>query len=243
MNWQRGLLLAGINLVAVAPLILLLEARDARYVRDREQSGSLPADSHVRVAAIYRRQHARLIVAQEDQTVTLNPCGMWTHDSPQMRVVTFGNLPATTLAEWRQVCPDNWSLSGMLQGEPAWGLTRSRLASQKKIDLALGTMIALQWFLVGSFPLGVPQNGGQRQEGSSQPALSSARASRSFLPSIASRSFQLPCPPFPGSCGSACSSGSQFASSGARSPDYLDHSRNRSPPAFISATPNPLLCW
>jgi hypothetical protein len=34
MNWRRGLLLAGINLLAAVPLISLLAARDSQYVKE-----------------------------------------------------------------------------------------------------------------------------------------------------------------------------------------------------------------
>jgi hypothetical protein len=37
MNWRRGVLLAGINLLVAVPLILSTEARDAAYLR-REMS-------------------------------------------------------------------------------------------------------------------------------------------------------------------------------------------------------------
>jgi len=153
MNWRRGPLLAGINLVAAIPLIMMLEARDAQYVREREESYVPATRSPVFKAPPYLPPHAKLIAAQDEQTITFNPCGLWVHYPPQMRAVTFGNLPAATSAEWREVCPQGWSLSGMLQGNAGFGLTRSNLAAQKKVDIGLCVLIALQWFLVGAFPL------------------------------------------------------------------------------------------
>jgi hypothetical protein len=158
MNWRRGLLLAGINLVAAVPLILMLDARDEQYLREREDSAAPTFRSPMVVVAAPSLPHrARLIAIQEDQTVAFSPCGIWADYPPQMRVVTFGNLPAATLAEWREVCPSAWSLSGMLQGKAEWGLTRSKLASQRKVDAGLCLMIALQWFLVGAFQLRQPK--------------------------------------------------------------------------------------
>ena len=38
MNWRRGLLLAGIHLVVAGTLIVWMEARDAQFLRDSQES-------------------------------------------------------------------------------------------------------------------------------------------------------------------------------------------------------------
>ena len=43
MKWRRGLLLAGVNLVAALPLILMMESEDAQYLRDHSPGAKVVA--------------------------------------------------------------------------------------------------------------------------------------------------------------------------------------------------------
>jgi hypothetical protein len=158
MHWRRGLLLVVINLVAAIPLILKLDTRDAQYVREREENIALATkEAAARETAPKEELPTKSETTQEGETVSFNPCGMWVEYPPQMRIATFGNLPAATLAQWRDVCPSSWSLSGMLEGKVEWGLTRAKLAVQRKVDMGFCMLIAVQWFLIGAFPLRQPK--------------------------------------------------------------------------------------
>lgn len=154
MKWRRGVLLAFVNLAAALPLILMLEARDARWLDEngkafRFRSSHGPVDA----AAFDRRQTARLARIQEEQTVEFSPCAMWVEYPVQEEVVRMGNLPAFTLTGWRMECPPAWSLSALPVFDSMKGPIRARFSARRRLDLALLPLIALQWFLVGGFPL------------------------------------------------------------------------------------------
>ncbi len=136
MNWRRGLLLAGIHLAVAVPLILTLEARDAEFLRNRHITMTPPAQ-------------ASPPAAQEGETVSFSPYGMWVHYPPQTYIVQVANLPAFVLTGWRMESPAHWTLAGRLQAD--WEHRTVEL--QSRVDKGLILLIAIQWFLVGGFPL------------------------------------------------------------------------------------------
>ncbi len=154
MNWRRGLLLAGINLIAAVPLICLLAARDAQFIKEREPQSAVPA---IRPGIVDRefkpRVEARLVLVQEDQTVSFSPCGLWGHILPQVSAVQLGNLPAFVLSQWREACPPRWSIASMLGVQVAGLSSPDNVKAMRRVDVALCLMIAIQWFLIGGFPL------------------------------------------------------------------------------------------
>lgn len=158
MNWQRGLLLAGIQLAVAVPLILMTEARDAQFLLDRAES---TAEARMEEAptkpATASPAPAKEDAEQASVTVSFNPCTMWTHYPPQDYVVQFANLPAFVLTQWRVPCPSRWSLSGMLGAGSTWPQTPLSLVWQKQVDLGLALLIAIQWFFIGGFPLVRPR--------------------------------------------------------------------------------------
>jgi hypothetical protein len=153
MDWRRGLLLAGINLVAAVPLICLLAARDARFLKEREQQSAAP---EMRPRTVDRqfnpRSGARLVQVQEEQTVSFDPCTLWGHYPPQVSEVQLGNLPAFVLSQWQVDCPPRWSVASMLGVSAAAWTSPDNFKAKRRVDVALCQMIALQWFLIGSFP-------------------------------------------------------------------------------------------
>jgi len=158
MNWRRGVLLAGINLVTAVPLIYLLAVRDAQFLKEREQQSAVPE----MLPRNMNREFSplvgvRIVQVQEEQTVTFNPCGLWAHYPPQVSVVQLGNLPAFVLSQWREACPPRWSVAGMLGVRVAGWSTPDNFKAMRKVDAALCLMIAIQWFLIGSFPLSRPR--------------------------------------------------------------------------------------
>jgi len=154
MNWRRGLLLAGMNLLAAVPLICLLTAEQAQFMKERGQQSGVPA---VRAQIIDRqlsptKGKLRIVRVQEEQTVTFSPCGLWPHYPPQVSVVQLGNLPAYVLSQWNVVCPPKWSIAGRL-GIGENGVFSNNVELKYRLDVAFCLLIAVQWFLIGSFPL------------------------------------------------------------------------------------------
>jgi hypothetical protein len=154
MNWRRGLLLAGIHLALAVPLILMMEARNAEFLRDRsEGAAQAQREDASKTPAPAEQAPNQEDSAQESVTFTLDPCTMWVNYPPQDYVVQFANLPAFVLTQWRVPCPSPWSLSGILGAGSTWPQTPLSLAWQKQVDLGLALLVAIQWFFIGGFPL------------------------------------------------------------------------------------------
>jgi hypothetical protein len=163
MRWQRGLLLAGINLVAALPLILVLEARDAEYLRVEEEKTAVAGGEATRdVAAPQKEAQEKPEAPQEEQTVSFDCMEAWIYYPIEVRVVKSGNLPAFVLTGWRLACDADWTLTGILEGEFARASKHANLTKrrkfemerilQQKVDAAMYILIAIQWFLLGAFP-------------------------------------------------------------------------------------------
>jgi hypothetical protein len=152
MNWRRGLLLAGINLLVAVPLVCLLAARDMRYMKERQQSANgetLRIDSSGEVSSA----PTKIVQVQEEQTVSFSPCGMWVHYPAQTYVVQFGNLPAFVLTQWRIVCPAKWSIAARLGVDVSGWISEANFKAMRRVDVALCVLIVIQWLLIGGFPL------------------------------------------------------------------------------------------
>src|SRR5580698_9337760 len=115
MNWKRGLVLAGLNLLAAVPMILLLDVRDARELRNRDQNDAR-TDLHLQLKPAFRPSSVRILRVQEEQAVGFNPCGMSPNYSTLQEIVYIGNIPASTITGWRAFCRPEWSISGRLFG-------------------------------------------------------------------------------------------------------------------------------
>jgi hypothetical protein len=156
MRWRRGLLLAGIHLAVALPMIWIMEARDQKAMRDEDENSAEAA----REAAAKPPEPVKPVPApasseQGEETVTFSPnsCGMWVDYPLQVVVVQGADMPALALAGWEMDCPPGWSIAGRLRGNMKWPPTPSWMATQRRIDEGLGFLIALQWFLIGAFPL------------------------------------------------------------------------------------------
>jgi hypothetical protein len=152
MNWRRGLLLAGMNLLAAVPLICLLAARDAQYMKEREQRSANEEGLRIDSSGEISAAPTNFVQVQEERTVTFSPCGLWPHYPPQVSAVQLGNIPAFVLSQWNVVCPPRWSEAAML-GIRANGVFSNNLEARNRLDVSLCILIAIQWFLIGSFPL------------------------------------------------------------------------------------------
>jgi hypothetical protein len=155
MNWRRGLLLAGINLAVAIPMILTMEARDQKYALTQDEimakTAMKDAPSPPEPPAAVPDQAGP---EQSEETVSFDPCMVWgVHYPAQVVVVQGVNMPSVALAGWEEICPSHWSLAGRLRGKMTWPPTPLWMESQRKIDAGLCLFIALQWFLMGGFPL------------------------------------------------------------------------------------------
>jgi hypothetical protein len=154
MNWRRGLLLAGINLAAALPMILMMEARDQKEALTQEEIMARTAREVVpRPPEPPTPKPAAANPEQAEEAVGFNPCGMWVHYPVHVLVVQAADMPSVALAGWEDVCPPHWSLAGRLREKRTWPPTPLWMEMQRKIDAGLCMFIAVQWFSMGGFPL------------------------------------------------------------------------------------------
>ena len=155
MNWRRGLLLAGINLAVALPIILMMEARDQKEALTPEEiMAKAPREGAPRPPEPPTPKPAQANPEQAEETVTFDPCGMWgAHYPTEVVVVQAVGMPSFALAGWGVNCPPHWSLAGRLRGRWTWPPTPLWMETQREIDTGLCLLIAIQWFLMGGFPL------------------------------------------------------------------------------------------
>ena len=170
MNWRRGVLLAGLNLAAALAMIVVLDARDARFVRERDARSEIRRSTPEAAPGFVSdapepTTSAKLVLVQDSEatgTVTFDPCEAWIRNYPiQEGVVRLGNPPAAILSGWRLQCPAKWSLAIRVLGTYDTGLTRQSLTRHYLVEAVLCVLIVFQWFLIGSFPLTSPRRSWQ----------------------------------------------------------------------------------
>src|SRR5215469_2946442 len=159
MNWRRGLLMAGIHLAVAVPLILSLEASDARMLQIREEANA----EATRESAVSPSQSAQPnsdqqgSLAGETVAFDLDPCSMTTRYPAQALVEQSATFPTLFFTGWRVYCAPDWSMAGRMNAGRWRGPTISDEAAansaKRQADLAFVLVVAFQWFLVGSFPL------------------------------------------------------------------------------------------
>ncbi len=142
MNWRRGILLAGINLAVAVPLIVMLEVKDEASIREWDARPAQVTDDAATSEG-------------EGQTVAFNPCSLWVHYSAQQDMVWFPNPSAAILSGFQQLCPLRWTLAGRLNVGYSW--SSSTIPARRKVAWGFAFLIAIQWMLVGAFPLSRPK--------------------------------------------------------------------------------------
>ncbi|MGA1983436.1 MAG: hypothetical protein ABSG84_13345 [Acidobacteriaceae bacterium] len=175
MNWRRGILLAAINLAVAVPLIVSLEMRDATAMRERKQP--TPSSTATETAPAGPNQ----ALGPKNEVVSFNPCWMTYELSPREKLVVFANLPVIALTDWRAPCPARWTLAGVLKAGD-WTSGPSFLAKRREVDVGLLFLIALQWFLLGAFPIKGPRK--WREPGMFITICSAIAAVLLFIPQI-----------------------------------------------------------
>jgi hypothetical protein len=138
MNWRRGLLLAGIHLGVAGSLLAWQESEYWHYLKS-DQVGPSPA-------------RLELAAFQEEQAINFNPCaddGVWDSEmSPQGRISEVANLPVALLTGWHEPCRSPGFLDSMVRMR----FHRTR-GSEILILVILCALVAVEWLLVGGFPL------------------------------------------------------------------------------------------
>ncbi len=143
-------MLAGINLAVAVPLIVMLEVKDEASLREWD---ARPAQ--VAPPAWFPGEAAP--PEGEGQTVGFSPCDLWAHYSysAQQDMVWLPNLSASILSGFQQVCPPRWTLAGRLN--VGYSLSSSTIPARRKVAWGFGLLVAVQWILVGTFPLSRPK--------------------------------------------------------------------------------------
>jgi hypothetical protein len=138
MNWRRGLLLAGIHLAVTGSLMVWQEARVWRYFPSKP--------------VLQRPAETETMGPDGEITVSFKYCeegSNWVgHQSSQEKIVGFENLPVVLLSGWHTPCSTWGTVTSMIEKR----LHRTRI-SEVMILSILCTLVAVQWFLVGGFPL------------------------------------------------------------------------------------------
>jgi hypothetical protein len=145
-QWRRGMVLAGIHLVICVPLIVWQEASRWDWVRSQENVPPLRLSRPVPPPP----PPDLFTPSDEGETVSFSPCGLWRHTPWQGRIIVFGELPAAAISQWGEPCPPIWSFAGLIG--VCWP-NRSSRRKEVELSTCLWSLIALQWILVGGFPL------------------------------------------------------------------------------------------
>ena len=138
MNWRRGLLLAGIHLVVTGSLFVWQETWYWRYIPSKP--------------VLQRPVETETIGPDGEITISFHICDegsdFYGQMSPQEKLVVSENLPVVLLSGWHIPCSSGGTVTSMIEKR----LHRSR-TSEVVILSILCALVAVQWFLVGGFPL------------------------------------------------------------------------------------------
>lgn len=146
MKFRRGVLFAAIHLAIAIPILVSLEHRDAEYVRDHYVPNARLYDGDPGTDSGKRTDEGEVIV-------NLDPCRMTFHFEPNQRLLHYVNLPAFLVSAWRYPCPPHWSLAWNFHRNPILALTPANLEVLREEDIGFALLIAIQWLVVGVFPL------------------------------------------------------------------------------------------
>jgi hypothetical protein len=139
MNWRRGILLAGIHLAVAVPLMVWAEATWWPFIR---------TDANTLTDAEKEQ-------ITEGELIT-SPCYGWQYCWPvnpeRGEVVPMDNLPIALLSGWHEPCKRSSRIDAVVEGR----LGRTRRSEIVTVSiLFLGA--AIQWLLIGGFPLTQPK--------------------------------------------------------------------------------------
>jgi hypothetical protein len=176
MQWRRGFAFTAVHLVVAFSIVAAIEADDFAMWRDHYSRFLPPAQK----PSIAPNSSGNSV---SDNILDINICGMIDETSPRERIIGFADLPAAFLTGWRMPCPPHWTVSGMLIGTTWEHPTPTRLAKQRTVDAILLALVAIQWLLIGGFPLR-PNEKLIRDPATLITACSAIAAIVSFIPQI-----------------------------------------------------------
>src|ERR1700749_387824 len=138
MHLRRGLIFSAIHLAIAIPIILSLEV-----------SNSIAVSEH------HRSEYKLTSVSQEkEETITFDPCTAFIDGfTGKQEIVLIANPLAFIPTGWSQTCPPHWTAAGALSLKSGFVFSPADITAQRKLDFLFISLIALQWFLVGGFPL------------------------------------------------------------------------------------------
>ena len=175
MQWRRGLAFAAVHVAVALPIVASLEAGDAAMLRDHYSQITPPSSKPVALTSGTE--------TSVDTVLDFSICGMIDEFSPRERIIVMANLPAAFLTAWRMPCPPRWSVSGMLLGVTWERLTPARQVKQRGVDAILLLLIAIQWLLIGGFPVR-PHEKLRRDPATLITICTAAAGALSFLPQM-----------------------------------------------------------
>jgi hypothetical protein len=130
MQWRRGLILAVINLCIAVPLIVRGEAREWRYLRTAPlRQAEVPGESDVRWAVADLCDEFRF--------------------TNEEKIATMANMPAAVVSAWGMPCPARFTVASAIERNYGEKTRKTAVLS----SVAFGALIAIQWLILGSFPL------------------------------------------------------------------------------------------
>ena len=137
MNWRRGILFAGIHVLAAGSVLVWNESQFWRYIRtDRNRPVSLPSPD-------------------PGMGTYFNPCEGWRWCygpiSPGQAILSFADIPVGIISGGHEPCNSPTPLDRLVQTQV--GKTHK---SELVILAILAIAIAVQWFVLGAFPLSRP---------------------------------------------------------------------------------------
>lgn len=94
---------------------------------------------------------------EEEGAVPFDPCHGVGHidyfTTPQQQTVAMDDLPVWVLTGWSIPCPHPWTIAGIIRSDSVRDTFPRYLAT----SAALCTLVPIQWFLIGAFPLLAPR--------------------------------------------------------------------------------------
>lgn len=137
MNWRRGILFAGINVLVASSVLIWNESNSWQYIRtDQNRPVLLPSPDPA-------------------MGEYFNPCEGWIWDGPMppnQTILAFSDLPVGMITGGHEPCNSPTKLDRMVQTR--YGKTHK---SEVLTLIILCSAIAVQWFLLGAFPVNHPK--------------------------------------------------------------------------------------
>lgn len=177
MQWRRGIVFAAVHLAVVLPMVAVIEVNEAAELR-LMRAQDAPVAEAPKVATVPASEAS-------DDAPTFDLCGVLDIYSPNENILTLANPAAFLIAAWRLPCPPRWSFSGMLVGTVWSKPSFAQFAKERKVDAIFLLLIAVQWLLIGGFPLR-PHRGLWGDPATHITACTVLACALSFVPSIES---------------------------------------------------------